>query len=55
LSIYDGYGRLVEERAVPAYTKDMQTFVSAYSPGLYLAVLKNARIILGKERFMVVK
>ena len=53
LSIYDGYGRLVEEKAMPAHTKDMQIAVAAYPPGLYLAVLKNARAILGREKFMV--
>jgi len=53
LSIYDSYGRLMEEKAVPAHTKDMQVAVSAYRSGLYLAVLKNATVILGREKFMV--
>jgi len=53
LSIYDTYGRLLEEKAVPAHTKDMQVSIAAYRPGLYLAVLKNAKAILGKEKFMV--
>ena len=55
LSIYDNYGRLVEEETVPPHTKELQVGVSAYRPGLYLAVLKNARAILGRERFMVGK
>ena len=53
LSIYDSYGRLVEEKTVPAHTKEMQMTISAYRLGLYLAVLKNAEGILGRERFMV--
>ena len=55
LSIYDNYGRLVEEETVPPHTKELQVGVSAYRPGLYLAVLKNTGAILGRERFMVVK
>ena len=53
LSIYDTYGRLIEEKAVPAHTKDIQIAVLAYRPGLYLAVLKNAEGILGREKIMV--
>ncbi|MCX6233190.1 MAG: T9SS type A sorting domain-containing protein [Bacteroidetes bacterium] len=55
LSIYDSYGKLAEERAVPAYTKETQVDVMGFKPGLYLAVLKNSKTILGKERFMVVR
>ncbi|MCX6233192.1 MAG: T9SS type A sorting domain-containing protein [Bacteroidetes bacterium] len=55
LSIYDSYGRLVEEMVVLAHTKEMQVGVTNYKPGLYLAVLKNSKNILGKERFMVVR
>jgi hypothetical protein len=55
LSIYDNYCRLVEEMVVLAHTKEMQVGVTNYKPGLYLAVLKNSKNILGKERFMVVR
>ncbi|MCX6233129.1 MAG: T9SS type A sorting domain-containing protein, partial [Bacteroidetes bacterium] len=53
LSVYDNYCRLVDDIEIPAYTKKIQTDITAYPAGLYLAVLKSSKNILAKEKFMV--
>ncbi|MCX6233188.1 MAG: T9SS type A sorting domain-containing protein [Bacteroidetes bacterium] len=53
LSIYDSYCRLVDEIEIPAYTKKIQTDVTDYPAGLYLAVLQNSHQILAKEKLLI--
>ncbi|MCX6234751.1 MAG: hypothetical protein NT175_08510 [Bacteroidetes bacterium] len=53
LSIYDGYCKLRDEIVIPAYTKKIQTDITAYPAGLYLAVLRNSHQILAKEKLII--
>lgn len=53
LFIYDMFGRKQEEIQITKGQKQVQIDVSSYSPGIYLAVLKNKKTILGQRKFVV--
>ena len=53
--IYDMYGRKMDEVLVPAGQQEMTIDVSSYSKGIYIAVLKSQKGILGRRKFVVVR
>jgi len=55
LEIYDLFGREIEEVKVPAGQQKVSLDVAHYPPGLYVAVLRSEREILGRARFVVVR
>jgi hypothetical protein len=51
--IYDMFGRKQDEIRIPKGQKKIHIDVSAYPAGIYLAVLKNKKRILGRSKFVV--
>ena len=53
LFIYDMFGRKQEEIQIPKGQKEVRIDVSAYSVGIYVAVLKNDKGVPGRRKFVV--
>ncbi len=53
VSIYDVYGRKIEEVLVPERQQKIQINVSDYPEGIYIAVLRNAQAIISSSKFIV--
>ena len=51
--IYDMFGRKVEEIIVPEGQQEITFDVSDYFQGIYIAVLKSQKGILGRRKFVV--
>ena len=55
IEIYNVFGRKMEEVELLQGQDHLQINVSSYPAGLYIAVLRSAGKILGREKFVVVK
>ena len=53
--IYDMFGRKVEEIIVPEGQQEITFGVSDYSQGIYIAILKSQKGILGRRKFVVAR
>jgi hypothetical protein len=53
LLIYDMFGKKQDEMRIPKGQKEIQIDVSAYPAGIYFAVLKNEKGIVGRRKFVV--
>ncbi|NQT78149.1 MAG: T9SS type A sorting domain-containing protein [Bacteroidetes bacterium] len=53
LFIYDIFGRQQEEVQILKRQKQVKIDVSAYPAGIYIAVLKNEKEVLGRKKFVV--
>lgn len=51
--IYDMWGRKMNERTIPKGQQKTQIDVSAFPPGVYIAVLKSDHEILDRRKFVV--
>ena len=51
--IYDLFGRKQHEIQIPKGQKQVKIDVSGFSPGIYLAVLRNEKEVLGRKKFVV--
>ena len=51
--IFDMFGRQQEEIQIPAGHDQLRIDVSAYPAGIYIAVLKNEKGIVGRRKFVV--
>ena len=51
--IYDMFGRQQEEIQIPAGQDQVSIDISAYPAGIYIAVLKNEKGIVGRRKFVV--
>lgn len=51
--IYDIFGRKQEEIRIPADQNQVRIDVSTYPAGVYIAILKNERSVLGRRKFVV--
>jgi hypothetical protein len=55
ISIYDVFGRKVKEIKVPKGQQHLNVDVSNWHNGLYIAVLRNNKKIIAKQKFMVLR
>jgi hypothetical protein len=53
VSIYDIFGREVQKIKVPDRKGNFQANLTAYSPGVYIAILRNETDILSSKKFVV--
>ncbi len=53
LFVYDMFGRKMEEILIPKGQQLVQLDVSGYGSGIYIAVLKNSRRVMAREKFVV--
>ncbi|MEA3479794.1 MAG: T9SS type A sorting domain-containing protein, partial [Bacteroidota bacterium] len=51
--IVDIYGRKIDEIKIPEGQKEVEITVSSYPQGIYIAVLQDARGIIGRKKFVV--
>ncbi|MCD4723467.1 MAG: T9SS type A sorting domain-containing protein [Bacteroidales bacterium] len=51
--IYDIWGRQQEEMQIPKGQEQVKIDVSTYPAGIYFAVLRNEKEILGRRKFVV--
>jgi hypothetical protein len=51
--IYDIWGRKMQEITIPSGQTETQIDISAFPPGIYIAVLKSEREILDRKKFVV--
>jgi hypothetical protein len=54
IEIYDIFGRIVQEINVRDGQNEVLINVSAFSPGIYIAILKNDPGIMESRKFVVV-
>ena len=55
ISIYDNFGRKVKEIKVPKGQQQLNVNVSNWHNGLYVAVLRNNKKFIAKQKFMVLR
>jgi hypothetical protein len=55
ITIYDLYGRMVDEVGIPYGDMQVQVNVSTNAQGIYIAVLRNDRGIIGRKKFVVAR
>jgi len=53
--IIDIYGRQVEEIAVPKGQEEFQINLSSYPQGIYIAVLRDDKGVIGRKKFVVAR
>ena len=51
----DVFGIKLEEIQILQGQNQIQTNVSSYPPGIYIVVLKNAKSILARKKFVIIR